>query len=200
VITLNHLEKAVKAASSGGSSDHDLNPAFKGALPERGVLRSAAVLIPVIERANGWKVILTKRASHLKHHAGQVSFPGGKVEVGETVEAAALREAEEEIGLPTHSIRVIGALGVHETVTNFTVTPFVAKVETFELVIDVGEVEEVFEVPLDFLMAPENMRVQGRNWQGHRRQYYTIPYGPYYIWGATARMIKVLADKVARCA
>jgi len=198
VITLDHLTRAVRAGPSGGSSDYDLNPTIKAALPERS-LRPAAVLIPLIERSWGWSVILTKRASHLKHHAGQVSFPGGKVEVGETVEAAALREAEEEIGLPVSAVQMIGSLNVHETVTNFTVTPFVGLANDFRPVIDTGEVEEVFEVPLDFLMAAENMSVQGRNWQGHRRQYYTIPYGPYYIWGATARMIKVLADRVEQC-
>jgi len=198
VITLDHLTKAVQAGPSEGSSDYDLNPTIKAALPERS-LRPAAVLIPLIERQGGWQVILTKRASHLKHHAGQVAFPGGKVELGESTEAAALREAEEEIGLPTTAVQMIGALDVHEMVTNFTVTPFVGLASDFNPVIDAGEVEEVFEVPLDFLMAAENMSVQERNWQGHRRQYYTIPYGPHYIWGATARMIKVLADRVAQC-
>ncbi len=198
MITVEHLTRAIQAGPSGGSSDYDLNPTIKAALPERS-LRPAAVLIPLIERSSGWQVILTKRASHLKHHAGQVSFPGGKVEVGETVEAAALREAEEEIGLPVNAVQMIGSLDVHETVTNFTVTPFVGLASDFRPVIDAGEVEEVFEVPLDFLMMAANMSIQGRNWQGHRRQYYTIPYGPYYIWGATARIIKVLADRVAQC-
>ena len=198
MITLEHLKEAVKAGPSVDSSDYDLNPTIKATLPERS-LRPAAVLIPLIERQESWHVILTKRASHLKHHPGQVSFPGGKVETGETVEAAALREAEEEIGLPASAVQMIGSLSVHETVTNFTVTPFVGLVSDYRPAIDPGEVEEVFEVPLDFLMAAENMSIQGRNWQGHRRQYYTIPYGPYYIWGATARMIKVLADRVAQC-
>lgn len=198
MITLEHLTRVVKAGPFDGSSDYDLNPAFKAALPERS-LRPAAVLIPLIERTGGWRVILTKRASHLKHHAGQVSFPGGKVEAGETGMTAALREAEEEIGLPATAVQMIGSLDVHETVTNFSVTPFVGWAEGFSPVIDTGEVEEVFEVPLDFLMRGENMSIQGRNWQGQRRQYYTIPYGPYYIWGATARMIKALADRVAQC-
>jgi mutator protein MutT len=198
VITLDLVTRAVKAGPFDGSSDYDLNPTIKAALPER-KLRPASVLIPLIERNDGWRVILTKRASHLKHHPGQVSFPGGKVEAGETGMTAALREAEEEIGLLRTAVDMIGSLDVHETVTNFKVTPFVGLVNEFQPVIDIGEVEEVFEVPLDFLMAGENMIVQGRNWQGHRRQYYTIPYGPYYIWGATARMIKVLADRVAQC-
>lgn len=198
MITLDLVTRAVKAGPFDGSSDYDLNPTIKAALPER-KLRPASVLIPLIERNDGWRVILTKRASHLKHHPGQVSFPGGKVEAGESRMTAALREAEEEIGLPRAAVDMIGSLDVHETVTNFTVTPFVGLIEDFKPVIDIGEVEEVFEVPLDFLMANENMIVQGRNWQGHRRQYYTIPYGPYYIWGATARMIKVLADRVAQC-
>lgn len=198
MITLEHLIRAVAAGPFSGSSDYDLNPAFKAGLPERD-LRPASVLIPLIKRADSWHVILTKRASHLKHHGGQVSFPGGKVEAGETGLIAALREAEEEIGLPRTAVSMIGAIDVHETVTNFAVTPFIGVVNEFEAVIDAGEVEEVFEVPLDFLMNAENMTVQGRNWYGHRRRYYTIPYGPYYIWGATARMIKVLADRVARC-
>lgn len=199
MITLEHMIRAVKAGPFDGSSDHDLNPAIKAALPDRD-LRPASVLIPLIERRDGWRVILTKRASHLKHHPGQVSFPGGKVEAGETVEAAALREAEEEIGLPVASVDMIGALDLHVTVTNFRVTPFVGVASDFTPMPEAGEVAEVFEVPLDFLMAAENMHIQGRRWQGQHRQYYTVPYGPYYIWGATARMIKALADRVAACA
>lgn len=198
MITLDHLTRAVKANPSGESSDYDLNPTIKAALPSRS-LRPASVLIPLVERSYGWRVILTKRSSHLKHHPGQVAFPGGKVEDGETVEEAALREAEEEIGLPATSVQMIGSLNVHETVTNFTITPYVGLASDFRPIIDTGEVEEVFEVPLDFLMTAKNMTIQGRYWQGHRRQYYTIPYGPYYIWGATARMIKVLADRVEQC-
>ena len=199
MITLEHLTQAVQAGPLAGSSDFDLNPEVKQLLPEGRKLRAASVLFPVIERREGWQVILTKRASHLKHHAGQVAFPGGKVEPGETDMAAALREADEEIGLPPTAVRMLGALDMHETVTNFAVTPFVGLVDNFTPVLDTGEVEELFEVPLDFLMNAENMSIQGRNWQGHRRQYYTIPYGPYYIWGATARMIKALADRVAQC-
>ncbi len=199
MITFDQLTQAVQAGPSAGSSDFDLNPEFKNQLPEGRKLRAASVLVPVIERNGALSVILTKRASQLKHHAGQVAFPGGKVEAGETSEAAALREAYEEIGLPPRAVQVIGSLDIHETVTSFSITPFIAQTESFVPVLNTGEVEELFEVPLDFLMRTENMQVQGRNWQGRRRQYYTIPYGPYYIWGATARMIKALADKVARC-
>ena len=144
MITLEHLIRAVAAGPFSGSSDYDLNPAFKAGLPERD-LRPASVLIPLIKRADSWHVILTKRASHMKHHGGQVSFPGGKVEAGETGLIAALREAEEEIGLPRTAVSMIGAIDVHETVTNFAVTPFIGVVNEFEAVIDAGEVEEVFE-------------------------------------------------------
>lgn len=196
---MDQLTRAVQAEPIASSSDFDLNPEFKNQLPAGRKLRAASVLVPVIERNGALNVILTKRASHLKHHAGQVAFPGGKVEVGETSEAAALREAHEEIGLPPCAVQVIGPLDIHETVTSFSITPFIAQTEVFKPVLNAGEVEELFEVPLDFLMLAENMQVQGRIWQGRRRQYYTIPYGPHYIWGATARMIKALADRVARC-
>lgn len=193
-MTLDLLRRAVALGVPEGSSDFDLNPHVT--LPER-TLRDASVLIPVVER-DGLQVILTKRASHLKHHPGQVAFPGGKVEAGETPLQAALREAEEEIGL-SGSVDVIGQLDTHETVTNFNVTPFVGVIEPFDPALDSGEVEEMFEVPLNFMLDPENMSIQGRNWRGQRREYYTIPYGPYYIWGATARMIKGLSDRVLQC-
>ena len=181
------------------SSDYDLNPEYTALLPKGRKLRPASVLVPVIARPNGLQVVLTKRASHLKHHPGQVAFPGGKIEDGETIAEAALREAQEEIGLPPAVVDLFGPLDTHETVTNFTITPMVGLVQDFTPQPERGEVEEVFETPLDFLMDPANMSIQGRNWQGHRRRYYTIPYGPYYIWGATARMIKALSDRMMQC-
>ncbi len=194
LVTLDLLRRAVAIGVQDDSSDFDLNPHVA---PQDRELRDASVLIPVVER-DGLQVILTKRASHLKHHPGQIAFPGGKVEAGETPLVAALREAEEEIGL-SGSVDIFGPLNTHETVTNFNVMPFVGLVDPFDPVLNAGEVEEVFKVPLDFLMAPENMSIQGRNWRGQRREYYTIPYGPYYIWGATARMIKGLSDRVLLC-
>jgi 8-oxo-dGTP pyrophosphatase MutT (NUDIX family) len=141
-------------------------------------------------------LVLTRRAAFLKHHPGQVAFPGGKQDAGDpTPLDAALREAREEIGLD--GVRVLGALPGHETVTGYAVTPFVGLVPAgFRPVIDRREVDEVFEVPLAFALDPANLQVHGRRWQGRWREYYVIPYGPHYIWGATARMLKTLADRM----
>ena len=180
---------------SGASSDFDLNPAV--VLAEGRVLRQAAVLVALWPRDNGMQVVLTKRASHLKHHPGQIAFPGGKVEaVDAGPEDAALREAHEEIGLAQGQVRLIGLLPVHETVTGFTVTP-VLGVITGDFVArrDPGEVEEVFSVPLAHVLAPDRYRVEGRMWRGQQRCYYAVPWGPYYIWGATARILRGLAER-----
>ena len=176
------------------SSDFDLNTDV--ILPEGRVLRPAAVLIGV--RCDTQSVILTKRSSKLKHHPGQIAFPGGKQDKTDTnLTETALREAREEIGLPSAQSRVLGQLDSHETVTGFEVSPILSVVEgQFDITPEKGEVEDVFDVPLDFLIDPANFRIESRRWQGRRRYFYTIPFGPYYIWGATARILRGLADRM----
>ncbi|MEL6128136.1 MAG: CoA pyrophosphatase, partial [Pseudomonadota bacterium] len=111
--------------------------------------------------------------------------------------AAALREAREEVGLDPAAASVLGQLPIHETVTGFEVTPVVARLSApFDPVIETGEVDQAFEVPLDFLLDPANYLIHGRRWRGTERYYYAVPWGPYYIWGATARMLRVLADRL----
>ena len=177
------------------SSDFDLNPGT--VLPEGRKLRSAGVLIAVSVFDDCPEILLTKRSSVLKHHPGQIAFPGGKQEESDVdVTAAALREASEEVGLPVDVPRVIGHMPAHETVTGFMVTPVVAVLEQpFDAIAEPGEVEEVFSVPFEHLMTPANYLVESRRWRGSRRHYYTVPYGPYYIWGATARMLRALAAR-----
>lgn len=191
---LTRLQQAL-AVSRTPSSDFDLNPGLR---PREAALRPAAVLVPMVERGASLRVILTRRAARLKHHPGQVAFPGGKLDPTDpTPLAAALREAEEEIGLPAAQVEVLGVLGPHETVTRFTVTPVVGLVAPgFRPRPEPGEVEEVFEVPFAFLMDPGNYQVQARLWQGTERRYHAIPYGPHYIWGATARILRMLAERM----
>lgn len=155
------------------------------------VLRDAAVLVPIVDRPEGLTVVLTKRADHLNSHAGQVSFPGGRVEESDgSAAAAALRETEEEIGLSRDFITIKGELERYRTGTGFSIRPVVGFVETgFTLDVHEGEVAAVFEVPLDFLMDPKNHLRHSAVWKGRRREYYAMPYGEYYIWGATAGML-----------
>jgi 8-oxo-dGTP pyrophosphatase MutT (NUDIX family) len=195
VVNLSRVRRAL-AAPAGGSSDFDLNPGVRR--PASRPLRPASVLVPLVERGGGLRLILTRRAALLKHHPGQVAFPGGKQDAADgTPLAAALREAREEIGLRPEDVEVLGHFDVHETVTDFTVTPFVGLVDAgFRPVIDRAEVDEVFEVPLAFALDPAHLQVHGRVWQGQMRRYYVIPYGPHYIWGATARMLKTLSDRM----
>lgn len=176
------------------SSDFDFNqdqPKFK-----QSALRNAAVLIPLMAGPNGLEVIFTKRSTTMRNHPGQISFPGGKQDATDTSLAhTALREAEEEIGLAQGDVKMIGALPKHVTVTSFLVHPYVGLVpEGFVPKISTDEVDEVFTTPLDHLLLSANYQIEGRVWQGLQRHYFAVPYGPYYIWGATARMLRMLAD------
>lgn len=181
-------------APRAGSSDFDLNTDFN--LPPGRKLRPAAVLVPLIEGPSGVEVVLTKRSSRLKHHPGQIAFPGGKVEDSDaSPESAALREAWEEIALPPDAVSIIGTLPHHETVTGFTMHPFVGLVrDPVEMMPEAGEVAEVFRVPFAHVTDPARFRIENRRWQGKLRHFYTVPYGPYYIWGATARILRGFAD------
>ena len=154
-------------------------------------LRSASVLIPVIERDQGLTVLFTRRTEHLLVHAGQISFPGGGAEPGDTSPiATALRETEEEIGLHRRHVEILGSLAEHPTVTGYRITPIVGLVHPpFELRLDEFEVAGIFEVPLAFLLDPANHRRDSMIREGRRREFDAVPYGEHYIWGATAAML-----------
>ncbi|MEF3045983.1 CoA pyrophosphatase [Pseudotabrizicola sp. L79] len=194
---LNRLLDALKRPA-GGSSDFDLNPGIT--LPPDRRLRPAAVLLAIWDRPEGQRLILTKRSSHLKHHPGQIAFPGGKVDAGDaSATAAALREAQEEVGLRSERVQVLGSLPTHETVTSFSITPILGLVrDDFTPEPEAGEVDEVFTVPLAHVLNPDRFVVERRRWLGQWRSYYAVPYGPYYIWGATARILRGLAERVGR--
>jgi 8-oxo-dGTP pyrophosphatase MutT (NUDIX family) len=197
VSDLDTLLRAAIARPGDDSSDFDLNPDV--VLPEGRRLRPAGVLMGITTFDTEPRVVLTKRSSALKHHPGQIAFPGGKQDEGDKdVVAAALREAREEIGLPDGHARVVGTLPSHETVTSFNVTPVIALIDQpFQVVPEPGEVDEVFSTPLSHLLDPRNYIVESRRWRGTRRHYFTVPYGPYYIWGATARILRGFAARMS---
>lgn len=161
--------------------------------PERKPI-PAAVLVPVVNRSAGPTLMFTQRTSHLHDHAGQISFPGGRVEAADTDrEATALREAEEETGLERGRIEILGRLPEYDIMTGFRVTPVVGWVEPpFQLRPDPFEVEKVFEVPLEFFLDPGNHEAHSREVNGMVRHYYAMPYREHYIWGATAGMVRML--------
>lgn len=178
------------------TSDYDLNEGF-GRAGER-PLRQAGVLVAIATHGPEPMLVMTKRASHLSQHPGQIAFPGGKVEpVDHGPTEAALREAEEEIGLAPGRVEVLGTLSPHETVTGYSMVPVLGLIDApFDARPEEGEVAEVFEVPLAFVTDAANYRIEARFWRGTERRYYTVPWGPYYIWGATALVLRRLTDRL----
>jgi 8-oxo-dGTP pyrophosphatase MutT (NUDIX family) len=193
-----HVIDRLQSASSGaagrirssrgvrrrGDSDLDGHPPKPGRRP-------AAVLVPLVVHASGMTVILTQRTAHLTEHAAEVSFPGGRLEAEDDGPIdAALRETEEEIGLARARVEVVGRLDDYETGTGYVVTPIVGLVRPpFDLAPDPFEVEEVFEVPLAFILDQTNHELRSGVFRGKTRRYYAIPYEGRFIWGATAGML-----------
>jgi 8-oxo-dGTP pyrophosphatase MutT (NUDIX family) len=186
----------IRRSSSLVRGDHDLNPDMIAPPP----LTRAAVLVPIVAHPDQLTVLLTRRTSHLHDHAGQIAFPGGRIEKTDADHAdAALREAEEEVGLPRALTQIIGRLDTYQTRTGFEIVPVVGIVRPpFTLRPDPHEVAEAFEVPLDFLVDPANHRRDSRVYQGTERHFWAMPFGTYYIWGATAGMLVNLSEVLRR--
>ncbi|HEX6722421.1 MAG TPA: CoA pyrophosphatase [Burkholderiaceae bacterium] len=164
---------------------------------------AASVLVPLVERDDGLHVLLTRRTDHLHDHAGQVSFPGGRVDPGDVdVVDTALRETQEEVGLPRERVQVLGPLNTYSTVSSYVVTPIVGLIRPpFDLALDAFEVAEAFEVPLQYLMTPAHHQRHAAEFEGVKRQFLSMPWQgvdaqgaprEYFIWGATAAMLRNL--------
>lgn len=162
-------------------------------------IRPAAVLVPIIDHPEP-TVLLTQRTAHLPDHAGQISFPGGKIEPDDADPgAAALREAHEEVGLDGAFIEPIGYLDLYLTTQGYRIVPLLARIEPgFTLTLNADEVDNVFEVPLEFLMKPDNHQMHSREWNGTTRTYYAMPFGERYIWGVTAGILRNLYERIYR--
>ncbi|MBZ0148790.1 MAG: CoA pyrophosphatase [Pseudorhodoplanes sp.] len=178
--------------------DHDADPVMEAIAKVRPI-KPAAVLVPVVARAEP-TVLLTTRTAHLADHGGQIAFPGGKIDTDdESPAAAALREAQEEIGLEAPYVEPLGYLDVYMTTRGFRVVPTIARVSPeFSLTLNAQEVEDTFEVPLAFLMDLANHQRNSRDWEGMTRHYYAIPFGERYIWGVTAGILRNLHERIYR--
>jgi 8-oxo-dGTP pyrophosphatase MutT (NUDIX family) len=190
------LEEAPALPLTPKHGDYDLNPEFRP--KDSRAWTPSAVLLPVVLRDRP-TVLFTRRTAHLARHAGQVSFPGGRAENSDaSLVVTALRETMEETGIASSFITVAGFLDAFETGTGFAILPVVGLLsEGFMLVPDPAEVDEVFEVPLAFLLDPANRKRDSREWQGKRREFYVFEYGTHYIWGATAAILVNFSDRMA---
>lgn len=182
------------ATPEHGGGDGDLNADW----PNIPSFRPAAVLVPIVERRDGLHVLLTRRTTHLSSHAGQIAFPGGRMDPGDdSVVATALRETEEETGISRGFVTPVGLLGAYETGSAYRIFPVVGVVaDGFALKANPDEVDEIFEVPLPFLLDAANREVRSGQWQGRTRQFYAIPYQDYNIWGATAGILVSLSQRL----
>jgi 8-oxo-dGTP pyrophosphatase MutT (NUDIX family) len=193
-------EEAFDPVTRPHDGDHRLNEPLPGeAALIPAPARPAAVLAAVVAREQGATLLLTQRSAALRDHSGQIAFPGGKIEPGESPLDAALRESEEEIGLSRGKIEILGCLDPYQTSTGFRVFPLVGLVRPpFAPRPNLEEVDDVFETPLSFLMNPANHQRMTRIWQGKERHFYAMPYENRYIWGATAGMIRNLYERLYR--
>lgn len=189
-VSIAEIEAALAAPPRGPAGDDGVAHAE--------ARRPAAVLMPVTRTEAGLNMLLTQRPDTMREHAGQVAFPGGKVDSGDASPlAAALRETWEEVGIPADKLRVLGRIETYRTGTGFLITPFVALVEPgVAPVAEPGEVDEIFAPPLDFLMNPAHHQRHSREWRGMRRRYWAIPWEGRFIWGATAGMLRQLAERI----
>jgi 8-oxo-dGTP pyrophosphatase MutT (NUDIX family) len=186
------------ASVTPARGDHDADPVMQK-IAEVRPIRPAAVLVPIVDHPEP-TVLLTQRAQHLPDHPGQVSFPGGKIDKGDTdPRASALRETEEEIGLDRAHIEPIGYLDLYMTTLGYRIVPVIARVKPgFSLKLNVSEVDSTFEVPLAFLMDQNNVQRHSRESQGMIRHYYAFTFGERYIWGVTAGILRNLHERIYR--
>ncbi|WP_237153197.1 NUDIX hydrolase [Oryzibacter oryziterrae] len=181
------------------AGDHVTDPSLVD-LVDMTALKDAAVLLGLFESEEGLRLILTRRTDHLRSHAGQVALPGGRIDAGDASPlAAALREADEEIGLDPAAVEPLGMLSPYVTNSGYRVFPVVAQVAGAPVLVpNPDEVAEVFDVPLGFLMDPANHQIERRPWKGMERSYYAMPYDRHRIWGVTAGILRLFYDEVFR--
>ena len=171
------------------SSDFDLNPDMN--LDQKFNFLEASVLIPILTFKKDLEILLTKRSNNLKNHPGQIAFPGGKKDQSDSspIETA-LRETQEEVGLNPKNVEIIASLPSHKTATGFVIKPYLGLInQPFSETLRQGEVDEIFTVPYEYILNEKNFSIHTRKWNGSQRSYYVVPYGPYYVWGATARIL-----------
>ena len=192
-----HFEEPNTNVDGQLQGDHMLNKHIENNVVKK-ALKPAAVLIPIVERDNGLQVIFTKRTEKLRSHSGQVSFPGGKIDDGDLDgKAAALRETHEEIGVDASAIDVLGQFPNYHSGSGYVITPVVGLIEsTAKFIANEDEVETIFEVPLAFLMNPDNHEIHNREFDKINWQYYQMVWGEHRIWGVTAGMVRMFYNRI----
>ena len=180
------------------SSDFDLNPDMD--LDQKFNFLEASVLIPILTFKKDLEILLTKRSNSLKNHPGQIAFPGGKKDrIDSSPIETALRETQEEVGLNPKNVEIIASLPSHKTATGFVIKPYLGLInQPFSEILRQGEVDEIFTVPYEYILNEKNFSIQTRKWNGSQRSYYVVPYGPYYVWGATARILLNLSRALSQ--